>query len=82
MDPKYFDDLAQGLMANLPKGLLSIQSDVEKNLRSALQAGFTRMNLVSREEFDVQAAVLLRTREKLERVERQVAELERQLLGK
>jgi BMFP domain-containing protein YqiC len=51
--------------------------DIEKNLRAVLQAGFARLDLVTREEFDVQQAVLARTREKLEALERKVAELER-----
>lgn len=51
--------------------------EVEKNLRAVLQAAFARLDLVTREEFDVQQAVLLRTREKLEALEAKVAELER-----
>jgi BMFP domain-containing protein YqiC len=82
MDPKHLDDLARAMMESLPKGLLSLQSDVEKNMQSALQAAFARMNLVTREEFDVQAGVLARTRQKLEALEKQVAELERQLAEK
>ncbi len=45
-------------------------------LQALLQSSFSRLNLVSREEFDAQTAVLLRTREKLEQLERQLAELE------
>jgi BMFP domain-containing protein YqiC len=51
--------------------------DIEKNLRAVLQAAFARLDLVTREEFDVQQAVLLRTREKLTALEAKVAELER-----
>jgi BMFP domain-containing protein YqiC len=51
--------------------------DIEKNLRAVLQAAFARLDLVTREEFDVQQAVLLRTREKLEALEAKVTELER-----
>lgn len=53
-------------------------ADVEKNLRSALQSALAKLDLVTREEFDVQQQVLLRTREKLERLEAVVAELEKQ----
>jgi BMFP domain-containing protein YqiC len=53
-------------------------ADVEKNLRSALQSALAKLDLVTREEFDVQQQVLLRTREKLERLETVVAELEKQ----
>lgn len=82
MDPKQLDDLARSFMDSLPKGLQTLQADVEKNLHSMVQAALARMNLVTREEFDVQAAVLRRTREKLDRLERQLAELERQVLPK
>jgi BMFP domain-containing protein YqiC len=50
--------------------------DLEKNLRAVLQSVFTKLDLVTREEFDVQQAVLLRTREKLEALEAKVAALE------
>ena len=50
--------------------------DVEKNLKAMLGAFFTRLDLVTREEFDIQRAVLLRTREKLERLEAKLAEIE------
>jgi BMFP domain-containing protein YqiC len=51
--------------------------DVEKNLKAALGAFFTRLDLVTREEFEIQRQVLLRTREKLERLESALAEIER-----
>ena len=82
MDPKHLDDLARSVMDSLPKGFQSLQSDAEKNIHSALQSMLTRMNLVTREEFDIQAGVLARTREKLDRLEKQVAELEKQVLKK
>ncbi len=50
--------------------------DIEKNVRAVLQSGVARLDLVSREEFDTQARVLAKTREKLERLEARVAELE------
>lgn len=50
--------------------------DLEKNLRAVLQGVFSKLDLVTREEFDVQQAVLLRTREKLEALEAKVAALE------
>lgn len=52
--------------------------EAEKNVRAVLQSAFARLDLVTREEFDVQQQVLLRTREKLERLEAVVAELEKQ----
>jgi BMFP domain-containing protein YqiC len=50
--------------------------DIERNLRALLQSGLQRLELVTREEFEIQAQVLLRSREKLEALERRVAELE------
>ncbi len=55
-----------------------MQGDVMKNLRAGLESGLARLELVSREEFEVQAAVLSRTREKLKRLEEQVKALEEQ----
>ncbi len=69
-------------MDGLPKGFQTLQADVEKNLHSLVQAALSRMNLVTREEFDVQSAVLRRTREKLDRLEKQLAELERRVPAK
>lgn len=54
--------------------------DIEKNVRAALQGGLSRLDLVTREEFDTQARVLAKTREKLERLETRVAQLEARFL--
>ncbi|MEJ2179077.1 MAG: accessory factor UbiK family protein [Gammaproteobacteria bacterium] len=75
-DPKQLDDLTDRLVGLLPKGVVDMQKDVEKNMRAMLQSTFAKMDLVTREEFDVQTAVLARTREKLEKLEKQIAELE------
>ena len=80
MDPKILDDMAQKLTGSLPPGFQEFQSEAEKNLRAALEAMLSKLNMVSREEFDVQSAVLARTRAKLEALEKQVAELEKSSL--
>lgn len=67
------DDLARRLSALLPPGLAEARTDLEQNFRAALQAGLQRLDLVTREEFEVQRAVLLRTREKLDALERALA---------
>jgi BMFP domain-containing protein YqiC len=67
------DDLARRIGAALEN---SPAKDIEKNVRTMLQGGLARLDLVSRDDFDVQAQVLARTREKLERLEARVAELE------
>ncbi|MEW5757812.1 MAG: accessory factor UbiK family protein [Pseudomonadota bacterium] len=79
IDGKFIDELAQKLSGLVPPGVKDLQQDVEKNMRAVLQGAFTRMDLVTREEFDVQTAVLARTRAKLEQLEKQVAELETRL---
>ena len=76
LDTKFIDDLARQISNSIPAGVKGLQQDVEKNVRTLLQGAFARLDLVTREEFDVQSKVLLRTREKLEALERQVAELE------
>ena len=70
------EELARKLAAAVPKNLRALGDDLEKNFRSLLAAGFERMDLVTREEFDLQAAVLERTREKLEALEKRLAALE------
>lgn len=77
MDPKVIDDLARKLAGAVPESLTALKRDLEENFRSVLQAGLSRLDLVSRSEFDVQSGVLKRTREKLEALEAKVAELER-----
>ncbi|KAF0279572.1 MULTISPECIES: ubiquinone biosynthesis accessory factor UbiK [Spiribacter] len=76
LDPKQLDDMAKRFSENLPSGLRDFQAEVEKNARVALQSTFSRMELVTREEFDAQAKVLARTRERLEAMEARVAALE------
>jgi len=70
------DDLARRLAEAVPKNLKSMGADLERNFKSLLQSGLERMDLVTREEFDVQVAVLLRTREKLEALEANLAALQ------
>ncbi len=78
IDTKILDDLAQRLAKTVPTGLQVLQDDLKHNLRAGLEAGLSHLDLVTREEFDVQAAVLSRTREKLEALEKVVANLEQQ----
>jgi BMFP domain-containing protein YqiC len=76
VEQRFLDDLARRLSDAMPGGMKDIQRDLEHNLRQALQTVFARMNLVTREEFEVQARVLARTRAKLDALERRVRELE------
>lgn len=76
------DDLARQLAQSLPQNLRALGDDLERNFRALLHSGLERMDLVTREEFDVQSAVLERTREKLEALEARLAELERDLAAR
>jgi len=76
IDPKMLDDLAQRLARTVPAGVLSMKSDLEENFRFILQSGLVKLDLVTRQEFDVQVAVLRRTRELLEKLNARVAALE------
>ena len=76
MDPKIFDDLARKLADAVPPGLKSLQEDMEKNFHAILQSTFNKLDLVTREEFEVQAGVLSRTRSKLDALQKQVEALE------
>ena len=78
IDPKKIEQLARQVHDAMPKGIREFGDDVEKKIRQVLQAQLTRMDLVNREEFDVQTQVLLRTREKLAVLEQRLAALEGQ----
>jgi ubiquinone biosynthesis accessory factor UbiK len=69
IDIRALDELTQRLSALVPTDLQHAKADLQKNMKSVLQAGLSKLDLVTREEFDVQRAVLLRTREKLEALE-------------
>jgi len=76
MNPEFLDELSRKLADSVPPDLKNIGADIEKNMRAVLQNTLAHMQIVSRDEFDVQQAVLQRTREKLEHLEKLVAELE------
>jgi len=79
IDHKTLDDLTRRLSEALPDGVRDLQQDVEKNLRAVLSSAFARLDLVTREELDVQKEVLARTRAQLDMLAQRVAELENQL---
>ena len=78
MNDESLDNIAKKLAEAVPEGLRSMREDLEQNFRSVLRASLARLDLVTREEFEVQEAVLAKTRAKLEALERQVKELEGQ----
>ena len=75
IDLAQLDELARRLSSLVPPGLREGREELQQNFKSVLQAGLGKLDLVTREEFDVQRAVLARTREKLEALERQLADL-------
>ncbi|WP_392433290.1 accessory factor UbiK family protein [Yersinia sp. HM-2024] len=76
IDPKKIEQIARQVHESMPKGIREFGDDVEKKIRMVLQSQLTRLDLVNREEFDVQTQVLLRTREKLALLEQRMSELE------
>ncbi len=82
LDRDFIDNIVNRLTDAVPPGLQTIKQDLEHNFRSVLQSTFAKLDLVTREEFDVQTGVLTKTRAKLEALEKQMAEIESQLLDK
>ena len=80
-DPRFLEDLAKRLSEAMPPQLAALKSDIEANFRSVLQSGLAKLELVTRQEFDVQAGVLARTREKLTALEGRLASLEAERPG-
>jgi len=79
IDTKKIEQIARQVHEAMPKGIREFGEDTEKKVRQVLQAQFGRMDLVNREEFDVQTQVLLRTREKLTLLEQRLADIESKL---
>jgi len=75
-DPKSIDDMASRLADALPSGLSNVKDDMEKNFHAILQGALGKLDLVTREEFEVQKAVLAKTRSKLEALEKRVDAIE------
>ena len=76
IDLNHIDDLARRLSGLVPPGLRESREELQENFKAVLQSGLAKLDLVTREEFEVQRAVLLRTREKLEQLQATVAGLE------
>lgn len=76
IDARVFDDISRTLGKLLPPGLADAKEDFERNAKSAMQGALSNLDLVTREEFDVQAEVLNNTRRQLKRLEARIAVLE------
>lgn len=77
MKDNSIENLAGRLADAVPEGLKSVREDLEQNFRLVLQSGLSKLDLVTREEFEVQEAVLARTRQKLEALELRLTEIEK-----
>ena len=76
LDPKKIEQVARQIQNVLPQGIKDLGDDIDKKIRAILQSQLNKLDLVNRDEFDVQTQVLLRTREKLARLEQRLNELE------
>ncbi len=74
-DPKQFDDIASKLFSALPASLQNVEKEMQQKFKDILQLAFSRLDLVTREEFDVQCKVLARTREKVDLLQQQMNNL-------
>lgn len=76
LDPKKLEEIAKQISDAVPPGVRSMAEGAEAKVKQILQSQLSRLDFVSREEFDVQSQVLIRTREKLEAIEARLTELE------
>ncbi len=81
-DPKAIEDIAKRLSDSVPAGFTGLKEELEKNFHAILQSALGALDLVTREEFEVQKAVLAKTRSKLEDLEKRVLEMEQNLSSK
>lgn len=79
LEKEFFEEVSQKISAIIPDSLKSLKGDLEKNMYAILQTAFARLDLISRDEFDIQANVLKKTRMKLEELEKRVNVLEKEL---
>jgi len=77
MTKESIENLAEQLAAAVPEGLRSMREDLEQNFRAVLRSSLSKLDLVTRDEFEVQEAVLTRTREKLEALEEKLEQFEK-----
>ena len=76
LDPKKLEDLAKQIADAVPPGVRNMAEGAEGKIKQVLQSQFSKLDLVTREEFDIQSQVLIRTREKLDAMEARIVQLE------
>lgn len=81
-DPKKLEQIAKQIHDSMPTPVKELGADVDQKIRQVIQGQLNKLDVVSREEFDVQTQVLMRTREKLTAMEQKLSELEDKLAKK
>jgi len=76
LDAKKIEEFAEKFSQSIPSGAKAFKEDIESSFKQVLQSAIAKMDLVTREEFDVQKKVLAKTREKIESLEKAIAKLE------
>ncbi|ATC93183.1 hypothetical protein PTUN_a0382 [Pseudoalteromonas tunicata] len=79
INPAKIEEIAKQLTENMPQGMKNLAENFEAKTKQVLQNKLSQMDFVSREEFDIQSQVLIRTREKLVQLEERVSQLEAKL---
>lgn len=79
MKPAFVDELIEKISAVLPSDLHSLKEDTQKNIRAVLQSVFEKMDLVTREDFEVQKKILARSQERIQQLTETVQSLEKRL---
>ena len=82
IDAKKIEEMADKFSQSIPPGAKAFQQDIEKNFKQMLQSLLAKMDLVTREEYDIQTALLQRTRAKLDTLQKKLIDIENQLSGK
>jgi len=82
LNPSQLESVAKKIAEIIPEGFGEVPTGMQSQVKSVLASAFDKMDLVTREEFDIQSGVLAKTRSKLEQLEKQVAELEKLLQDK
>ncbi len=78
-DPKKLEQVAKQIHESMPQPVKDLGADVDQKVRQVIQGQLNKLDVISREEFEVQTQVLLRTRQKLNEMEQKIAELEKKL---
>lgn len=81
-DPKKLEQIAKQIHESMPQPVKDLGSDVDQKVRQVIQSQLNKLDVISREEFEVQTQVLLRTRQKLNEMEQKMAALEEKMNAK